>query len=93
MNHMYEAENTEYGWRRADVPGNGAACLQGRISPETVSRINARLLFQSGRSRPRDEVRPWQYVEMEYSRMGLTSPFLYSAAGDGGGRGNLDVPG
>ena len=74
MNHMYEAENTEYGWRRADVPGNGAACLQGRISPETVSRINARLLFQSGRSRPRDEVRPWQYVEMEYRRMGLTPP-------------------
>lgn len=74
MNRMYDAGRMENGWCRTEMPGNGAACPQGRISPEIVSRINAHLLFQSGRSRPRAEVKPWQYVEMEYRRIGLTPP-------------------
>ena len=45
-----------------------------RMDLETIREMNARLFFQSGLGKPSREVRPWQYVEMEYSRMGLTPP-------------------
>ena len=47
----------------------------GFMNQETVRAINSRLFFQSGTRKPEASVRPWQYVEMEYSDMGIPSPF------------------
>ena len=40
----------------------------------TIQEINARLFFSSGDVRPSAQERPWQYVQMEYDRMGLPAP-------------------
>ena len=40
----------------------------------TIQEINARLFFSSGDARPAAQERPWQYVQMEYDRMGLPAP-------------------
>ena len=45
-----------------------------RMDYRTIQEMNTRLLFQSG-SRKRDAaVRPWQYIQMEYSYMGIIPP-------------------
>ena len=46
----------------------------GRIGMDTVREINSRLLFQSGTGERTRDVRPWQYVEMEYRSMGIVPP-------------------
>jgi len=52
----------------------GPAGTETRMANEWIQEVNARLFFQSGLSRPKAELRPWQYVQMEYQRMGLTPP-------------------
>ena len=41
---------------------------------ETVRAINNALLFAAGRKYESPEIRPWQYVQMEYERVGLIPP-------------------
>lgn len=48
--------------------------MMNRMDRQTVQDINARLLFSAGSAQGSAEVRPWQYVEMEYNRLGLTPP-------------------
>lgn len=48
-----------------------------RMNMKTIRDINSRLFFSSGEAGNRgakQELKPWQYVEMEYARMGLTPP-------------------
>ncbi len=45
-----------------------------RLNPEIIQKMNTRVFFQSGGPMPARETRPWQYVDMEYRRMGLTPP-------------------
>lgn len=51
-----------------------AMTAESRMGASWVQEVNARLFFQSGFSRPKRELRPWQYVQMEYQRMELTPP-------------------
>jgi hypothetical protein len=44
------------------------------MSMQTIREINARRFFQAGERKPVNGLRPWQFVEMEYRRMGLTPP-------------------
>ncbi len=44
------------------------------MSSDTVRAINSALLFTSKGSYEKPEVRPWQYVQMEYERVGLVPP-------------------
>ena len=49
--------------------------MMNRMNPETIRNINSRLFFSAGAARGQEqELRPWQYVQMEYERMGLTPP-------------------
>ena len=51
--------------------------MNGRMSMKTVRDINSRLFFSAGDAGERGvqrEMKPWQYVVMEYARMGLTPP-------------------
>ena len=45
-----------------------------RMSMDMIQEMNTRLFFQSGSRKKESEVRPWQYVLMEYHRMGITPP-------------------
>ena len=45
-----------------------------RMSANTVRDINSRLCFASAGAEDTYMIRPWQYVLMEYDRMGLTPP-------------------
>ena len=47
---------------------------RNRMNLNTVRDINTRLYFASGNVISPTEVRPWQYVEMEYDRMGFQAP-------------------
>ena len=44
------------------------------MSRETVAAINSTLLFQSDEPYENPEIRPWQYVQMQYARVGLPAP-------------------
>ena len=45
------------------------------MNRETVRAINSALMFTaSGEKNERPEIRPWQYVQMEYERVGLMPP-------------------
>ena len=44
------------------------------MDAKTVRDINSRLFFGSAGAWGSPEIRPWQYVEMEYGRMGLSTP-------------------
>lgn len=45
------------------------------MNRETVRAINSALMFTaSGEKNERQEIRPWQYVQMEYERVGLMPP-------------------
>ena len=49
--------------------------MMNRMNPETIRNINSRLFFSAGTGRGQEqELRPWQYVLMEYERMGLMPP-------------------
>lgn len=45
-----------------------------QLSDSQLQEINARLFFHAGINKSSSELRPWQYVEMEYDRLGLTAP-------------------
>ena len=47
---------------------------QVQMSREMIREMNSRLFFQTGKTQGNSRIRPWQYVEMEYRRMGLTPP-------------------
>ena len=44
------------------------------MNADTIARINSILLFSSREPYETPAVRPWQYVQMEYERVGLTPP-------------------
>ena len=39
-----------------------------------IRRINTALLFAGGEPAEQQPMRPWQYVQMEYERVGLVPP-------------------
>ena len=41
---------------------------------DTIASINSTLLFSSHEPYQAPALRPWQYVQMEYERVGLTPP-------------------
>ena len=41
---------------------------------DTIRAINSALLFTAKERYEQPEVRPWQYVQMEYERVGLLPP-------------------
>ena len=48
--------------------------MSNRMKDSTISAINTALLFTAGEKYERPEIRPWQYIQMEYERFGLTPP-------------------
>ena len=40
----------------------------------TVQAINRGVYFRAGRNQERPEIRPWQYVRMEYEKVGMVPP-------------------
>ena len=44
------------------------------LNQNTISAINSARLFSSRQSYEVPALRPWQYVQMEYERVGLTPP-------------------
>ena len=40
----------------------------------TIRSINEALLFKSNEPYEKPDVRPWQYVQMEYERVGMIPP-------------------
>ena len=47
-----------------------------KMDEKTIRDINSRLYFASGDATGTSGIRPWQYVEMEYAKMGLRSPYF-----------------
>ena len=48
--------------------------MSRQMNRSTIHAINSALLFSAGGKYERPEVRPWQYVQMEYERVGLIPP-------------------
>ena len=48
--------------------------MSRQMDPNTVHAINSALLFTAGGTYRQPEIRPWQYVQMEYERVGLVPP-------------------
>jgi hypothetical protein len=44
------------------------------MSGKMIASINSALLFLSDGEYEKPEMRPWQYVQMEYERVGLKPP-------------------
>lgn len=44
------------------------------MQPETIAAINSARMFTARAPYEAPALRPWQYVEMEYARVGLTPP-------------------
>ena len=44
------------------------------MNTDTIRTINSALLFTSRGKYDEPEIRPWQYVQMEYERVGLMPP-------------------
>lgn len=44
------------------------------MNPDTIRVINNALLFTAKGAYEKPEMRPWQYVRMEYERVGLVPP-------------------
>ena len=44
------------------------------MNNDTIRTINSALLFSAKGKYEQPEVRPWQYVQMEYERVGLVPP-------------------
>lgn len=69
MNIGYKRRN-----RETESPrGMESSSSQG-LTMDQIVRINAGRYFQSGGKRPEATLRPWQYIDMEYRRLGLTPP-------------------
>ena len=48
--------------------------MSNRMNAATIHSINTALLFTAGGDYEKPEIRPWQYVQMEYERVGLVPP-------------------
>jgi len=48
--------------------------MSKRMSESTIQAINSALLFAAGEKYEKPEIRPWQYIQMEYDRVGLVPP-------------------
>lgn len=44
------------------------------LNSNTIAAINSTLLFSSRQPYETPAIRPWQYIQMEYERVGLTPP-------------------
>ena len=44
------------------------------MNEQTIRHINEALLFTLDLEYERPDIRPWQYVQMEYERVGMISP-------------------
>ena len=44
------------------------------MDSSTIKKINEALYFISNQKYEQPDVRPWQYVQMEYERVGVTPP-------------------
>ena len=45
-----------------------------RMYSTVVKAINEELYYTSNLKYERPEIRPWQYIQMEYERVGMTPP-------------------
>ena len=48
--------------------------MSRQMSSSTIHAINSALLFTAGEKYEAPRIRPWQYVQMEYERVGLSAP-------------------
>ena len=48
--------------------------MSRQMDRNTIHAINSALLFTARGSYEAPEIRPWQYVQMEYERVGLVPP-------------------
>ena len=48
--------------------------MSRQMSSSTIHAINSALLFTAGGKYEAPGIRPWQYVQMEYERVGLPAP-------------------
>ena len=48
--------------------------MSRQMSSSTIHAINSALLFTAGGKYEAPRIRPWQYVQMEYERVGLAAP-------------------
>ena len=48
--------------------------MSRQMSRSTIHAINSALLFSAGGKYETPEMRPWQFVQMEYERVGLIPP-------------------
>ena len=48
--------------------------MSRQMSRDTVHAINSAILFTAGGTYEAPEIRPWQYIRMEYERVGLVPP-------------------
>ena len=48
--------------------------MSSRMDMDTIRAINSAVLFTSRGKYEEPEIRPWQYVQMEYERVGLVPP-------------------
>ena len=44
------------------------------MKPQTIRQINQALIFTAGGEHEAPGIRPWQYVQMEYERVGMMPP-------------------
>lgn len=48
--------------------------MSSTMNRNTIRAINSALLFTTNGTYEKPEIRPWQYVQMEYERVGLLPP-------------------
>ena len=48
--------------------------MSKQMNIKTIHTINSALLFTAGGKYEAPEIRPWQFVQMEYERVGLAAP-------------------
>ena len=57
-----------------DFPEESRRTNMKFMNKKTVSAINSALLLSSGTLHEVLQIRPWQYVQMQYARVGLPAP-------------------
>ena len=50
--------------------------MSRQMSSSTIHAINSALLFTAGGKYEAPGIRPWQYVQMEYERVGMMPPVV-----------------
>ncbi len=50
-----------------------------KMKTKTVRKINQALQFVAAGEYEKPEIRPWQYVQMEYERVGMMAPMTAPA--------------